>query len=177
MPSLTSRNQSGRREDLSDVIAVVDARSCEVSSMLPKGEEPTNPLMQWQADSYLSPNIVGIVEDKDRTEFENHAPRKTLQGRIQIVERAPKVSRIAQQVSNVAGVGRKKEFAKSVAKAITVAKRDIECRILCDDDSQEDNGMVGYETRGMFTWVRATAQSDLPVPTEFLTPASSILTG
>lgn len=145
--------------------------------MLPKGEEPTNPLMTWQADSYLEPSITGVVEDADRVDFENHSARKTLQGRIQIVERAPKVSRVAQNVSNVAGVGRKKEFAKAVAKAITVAKRDIECRILCQDESQEDNGIVGFETRGLFSWISSTAQSDLPVPAEFLTPAASIISG
>jgi hypothetical protein len=177
MPSLTSRNQPGRREDISDVIAVVDARQTEVSSMIPKGPEPTNPLMSWQMDDYLEPQIVGVVEDKDRTEFENHVGRVPLSGRIQITERAPKVSRIAQKVSDVAGVGRKKEFAKSVAKAITVAKRDIECRILCDDDSQEDNGVVGYETRGLFRWASATPQADLPVPENARTPATSIFTG
>lgn len=177
MPSLTSRNQPGRREDLSDVIAVVDARMCPVSSMIPKGPEPTNPKMSWQADDYLDPSIVGIVEDKDRTEFENHVGRVTLEGRIQIFERAPKVSRIAQNVSDVAGIGRKKEFAKSVAKAITVEKRDIECRLLCKDDSQEDDGSVGYETRGLQAWISDTAQDDLPVPTKALTPSDSIFAG
>ena len=177
MPSLTSRNQPGRREDISDVIAVVDARQTPISSMIPKGTEPTNPLMSWQADDYLDPQIVGVVEDKDRTEFENHVGRISLSGRIQITERAPKVSRIAQNVSDVAGVGRKKEMAKSVAKAITVAKRDIECRILCDDDSQEDNGVVGYETRGLFKWIQSTPQTDLPVPEKARTPSTSIYTG
>lgn len=174
MPSLTSRNQPGRREDLSDVIAVVDARSTEVSSMIPKGDEPTNPLASWQADDYLEPSTRGVVEDADRTEFENHVGRVSLQGRIQITERAPKVSRVAQKVSNVAGVGRKKEFAKSVAKAITVAKRDIECTVLSANDSQEDDGVNPFQTRGMFKWIQAAAQTDLPVPEKARTPATSI---
>jgi hypothetical protein len=174
MPSLNARNQTGRREDLSDVIAVVDARQTVVSSMLPKGTEPTNPLGQWQADDYLEPTTTGVVEDKDRTEFENHNGRVTLQGRIQIVERAPKVSRVAQNVSDVAGVGRKKEMAKAVAKAITVAKRDIECTILSANDSQEDDGTKPYQTRGMFSWCQSSAQSDLPVPEKCRTPSTSI---
>lgn len=177
MPSLNTRNQVGRREDLSDVIAVVDARMTPVSSMIPKGGEPTNPLMQWQADSYPDVNIVGAVEEKDVTEFENMSNRKLLYGRIQITERKPKVSRIAQNVSDVAGIGRKKEFARSVAKSITMSKRDIEARILCDDDSQEDNGVVGFETRGLFTWIQTAAQADLPVPEEFRPLTTAIFTG
>lgn len=177
MSALTSRNQVGRREDISDMIALVDARQTEFTSACPKGQEPTNPLMQWQVDSYLDPTTVGIVEDQDRTVFENHTNRAVLQGRIHIVERAPKVSRVAQNVSDVAGIGRRKEFAKSVAKAITVAKRDIEARALCNDDSQADNGIVGYETRGLMNWGTANAASDLPVPTEAQTPSAAVHTG
>lgn len=177
MPSLTSRNQPGRREDLADVIAVVDARSCEISSMIPKGAEPTNPLGTWQADDYPQPNVKGAVDEKDVTEFENMVGRVPLNGRIQITQRAIKVSRVANNVADVAGVGRKKEFAKSVSKAIIMTKRDIEATILSGNDSQEDNGVAPYQTRGLFAWISANAQADLPVPAKCLTPAGSIYTG
>ncbi len=176
MAQLTSRNQPGKREDLRDIIAVVDARQCVVTSLIPKGSEPTNPLGTWQADDYPDVNIRGSVDEQDVTEFENLVGRVPISGRIQITERKPKVSRVAQNVSDVAGVGRRKEMAKSVAKGITMAKRDMEARTLCNLDSREDDGVVGGETRGLFKWVDNNAQGDLPVPEKARTPSSSIIT-
>jgi len=53
-------------------------------------------------------------------------------------------------------------------------KRDVEATISSDNDSVEGSGSVAYKTRGLGEWIKATAQSDLPVPTSQLTPAASI---
>src|SRR3990167_5691574 len=101
MPELTDRNQVGKREDLSDVIAVVDARAMPFTTMCPKGSEPANSLFDWQVDKFADPSFAGVTETKDVTEFENAAKdRRKLSGRIQIFERKPKVGRVAENVNN-----------------------------------------------------------------------------
>jgi hypothetical protein len=177
MPALVERNQPGRREDLSDRIAMVDAKATPLVSMLPKDSEPTNVLMEWQADEYPDVRIEGVVDEADTTNYENLVGRVSLKNRVQIFERAPKVSRLANGVSDVAGIGKKKEFAKSVAKAIIMVKRDMEARFCSADDVAEDNGVIGNETRGIFSWISPTAQALYPVPDSQLTPAASCYTG
>lgn len=179
MPALVERNQPGKREDLSDKIALVDAKSVPFVSMLPKGSEPCNVNMEWQADSYPDPRIDGAVDEADVTAYENLVQRVPLKSRVQIFERAPRASRLANTVSDVAGVGKKKEFAKSVAKAIVMVKRDMEARFCSDKDVEEDNGVTGNGTRGIFNWIRSTAQANTAyaVPASHLTPAGSIEAG
>lgn len=51
MAMLFEYNQVGKRESLSDIIAMVDAKDTPVASMIPKGKKPGNTYLQWQADN------------------------------------------------------------------------------------------------------------------------------
>lgn len=177
MAGLVERNQPGKRQDLSDAIELLDVRKTPLLSMLPKGTEPNNTLIEWQADAYGNTRMNGVVDEKDVTEFENPVARVALQGRIQIFERKPKVSRLANRVSDVAGIGKKKEMAKAIAKLTVMIKRDMEVRFGSDMDSQAETGIVGNETRGLGKWIQTAAQADLPVPVGHRTPAEQIYTG
>lgn len=161
------------------MIVLADQRQCPGVTMIPKEMESTNMLMEWQFDDYLEPNIAGHLSDDDRTAFENHSGRVRLKGRCQIFERAPKVGRIAEKINDVAGIGRKKEMAKCVAKALIVAKRDIECRIFSAAESTEEVGEVPYTTRGLFAWAQPALQTDTATatPTKAQPVTDAIFTG
>ena len=174
MAQLTEANQIGKREDLSDVIAVVDARSTPITSMMPKGKEACNTLFDWQVDAYEPNNTEGVVDGADATSFDTQNNRKKLSGRVQKKWRNPSVSDFAEDVSDVAGVGKKKEFAREIRLSIENLKRDMECVAGSDNDSQEQSGSTPYKTRGLGKWIQSSAQSDLPVPEDFRTPAASI---
>jgi hypothetical protein len=45
MAELFERNQVGKREDLANIIAMVDAKDTPVSSMIPKGKKPGKVLL------------------------------------------------------------------------------------------------------------------------------------
>ena len=51
MASLLEKDQIGKREDLADLIALVDAHDCPLVSGAKKGAKPGNTLMKWLADS------------------------------------------------------------------------------------------------------------------------------
>ena len=57
--------QSGGREDLSNLISNVDAKSTVFTSMAKKGKKPGNALMSWQMDKYESPTNGGYVDGTD----------------------------------------------------------------------------------------------------------------
>jgi hypothetical protein len=83
-----------------------------------------------------------------------------------------------EQVSDLAGVGKKQAFNKAAAKALVELKIDIEAIMGSDNDSQVQSGANPYKTRGIGEWIKATAQADTAtaVPAAFRTPAASINT-
>jgi len=175
MAALFEKDQIGKREDLSDMISNVDSAATPLLSTIPKGKKLTNTLMSWQMDSYANPDTDGIVDGVDVTAFENAAVNRVMAyGRVQKRRRTPMVSDMAENVSDVAGIGQKKEMAKAIVKKLVELKRDIETVMCSDNESVADNGTNAYKTRGLGKWIQATAQSDLPVDSSYLTPSASI---
>ncbi len=168
---------TGNREDLLDIISVVDAKNTPISSSVAKvGADLNNPgLYSYQADSYNSPTTDGVVDSADVSDFDDPTKNRVLlSARAQKFRRTIKVSDFQQNVQDVAGVGKKKEMARGTARAITELKRDIEATISSDNDSVEGSGSTAYKTRGLGEWIKATAQTDLPVPASQRTPSGSI---
>jgi hypothetical protein len=148
--------------------------------MVPKGSEPANTIFDWQADSYDAPALGGIVDGVDviSTDYINEAShRAKLHGRVQKFRKAFLVSDLAQNISDVAGIGKRGEMKRAISHAIIELKRNMEGTFCSDQDSQPDNGTtLPYLTRGMGKWTASSAQTDLPVPAAYLTPAASIIT-
>jgi hypothetical protein len=170
-------SQTGIRQDLSDLIAVVDAKSCPVVSMAKKGAEPINPLTQWQADAFGTPTLAGVLSNSDvsASDFEDQAANRVLlSARIQKFRRVPSVDDLANTVSEVAGIGKKKEMARAVSKSLEMLKRDMEATFCSDQNSREQSGVNSYLTRGLGRWIQSTAQGDLPVNANYLTPTGSL---
>jgi hypothetical protein len=72
----------------------------------------------------------------------------------------------------------KGEMAEQVADAIVAVKQIVERRCLSADDCAVQSTTVrAYETRGVFEWAKASAQTTHPVPEEYRTPAAQIYTG
>jgi len=177
MAELLITNQVGAREDLADLIAVADQKSTPLLSMAKKSKDPTNPLFSWLVDAMNEPVLTGVLSNQDATTFSNQAAnRARLYGRIQKMWRLPKVDDLAESVSQVAGIGRKREMARSVTRALQELARDLESVFCSDQDSAEQAGNTPYQTRGLGSWINNAAQSDsgTAVPAAYRTPAASI---
>jgi hypothetical protein len=180
MPATLITSQTGIRQDLSDLIAVVDAKTCPVISMAKKGAEPINPLTQWQADAFNAATVpAGVLSNTDvsSSDFvDNAANRVLLSARIQKFREVPSVDDLAQHVSEVAGIGKKKEMARAVSKSLEQMKRSMEAAFCSDQEGVEQSGATPYKTRGLGKWIQNGAQSDLPVNSAYRTPIASINT-
>jgi hypothetical protein len=60
--ALIEPNQVGIREDLSDEIAVADAKNTPLVTMAPKGAKPGNMLMSWQVDAEHDVSTAGTLD-------------------------------------------------------------------------------------------------------------------
>jgi len=175
MPGLVEVNQVGKREYLADIISMIDAKETPVYSMAPKGEAPSNTLIEWQVDQYDDPDITGIIDGDDVTNFDNMAANRVrMRGRLQKFRKAFGVSDFAENISDVAGIGRKGEMNRAATKAIVQIKRSMEARICSDQDGQVGSGTTPYQFRGLGSWINASAQTDLPVDSRYLTPSGNI---
>src|SRR5688500_1379927 len=116
MAGLVERTQVGKREDLSDKMHLAAMPETPFTTLAPKLDPITNMLFSWTVDKLDDVNMDGVPDGQDVTNHENHGKdRKLLSGRAQWFRRSPMVGKIAQVVSNVAGVGKKKELAKAIA--------------------------------------------------------------
>jgi len=175
MPALVERDQVGKREQLADIIANVEAEATPFTSMLPKRSKPNQTKIDWQAKAYRTRGHKGVLDSQDATNF-THNPRKLLSARSQKIWELPAVSDFSEE-SVVAGEA-KGEMAGQIADGLVVCKRTLERRNLSNEESGEDNGSSqANETRGILKWVQNAAQTHYPVPEEFRTPLASIHSG
>jgi hypothetical protein len=154
MANLTEPSfSSGKREELADLISLVDAKDTPFTSMAKKGSKPGNTLFRWQADSLPTPKMTGTVDGTDVTAYDNYVKdgatvyRAELSNYIQIFRRAVRVSPLTQDITTVAGV--RDELANNVAKGIQALKRDMEVTLCSNNGAQADNGTNPYLTRGL----------------------------
>ena len=177
MASLLEKDQIGKREDLADLIALVDAHDCPLVSGAKKGARPGNTLMQWQADSYASAVSTGTVDGTDVSSSDYQNPgenRAILSNYVQIHRRTIRVSPLSVEISNVAGL--KDELANGIAKKLVELKRDMETTYLSANDAQADDGSNPYLTKALGTWISTSGGSVLQVDSGFRTPSASIET-
>lgn len=170
---------AGGREDLADMISLIDAHDTIVTSSAKKGSKPGNTLMSHVCDAYSAAVTTGTVDGADvgASDYQDKsATRAIVQNYVQIFRRSVRVSTLAQEVSNIAGVGSGGELASSIAKAIVELKRDIEKSVLSANDAQLDDGSSPYLTKGLATWISTAGGSVLQVPSGFRTPTASIET-
>jgi hypothetical protein len=168
----------GLKQDLAEVISVIDAKNTPVTSRIKSGSDLANGnVFSWQADSYNDPSFDGVLTNADVTTFDDPAKnRALLSGRAQKYRRSIKVDDFAQNVDQVAGVGKRKEMARGVSRSLVELKRDLESSFCSDAESQEQSGIAPYKTRGLGRWIQSNAQSDLPVAAAFRTPSASVNT-
>jgi len=155
MAGLFEINQVAKREDLLDLLTRVDEKATPFMSMVKKGSTPRNTTLEWPVDTYADPALGGVVDGTDVSTYENHAAdRALLTSYLQTFRRTAKVSRLAQAVSDVAGVT--DEIAEAISKKGVELLRDMESSCLSDQEHQADTGSVPYLLRGLGVWLRDT---------------------
>lgn len=204
LPNGPTRNgfASGRigvREELSDLIANVDAKDTPITSMAKRGSKPGNTTFRWQVDRNPDPSIeLGVLDgaDVDPTSpatnpaFKQYTLgyREEVENNIHMFRRAVHVSNLTQDLLNIAGV--KDELSRQLAKSTIDMKRSMELTFTSDVLPALDDGATPYRTRCLTAWIKndllgastntqqkygSQSQSIRPVGENFRTPTTSIL--
>tara|TARA_Y100000004_G_scaffold37266_1_gene39991 strand:+ start:322 stop:1290 length:969 start_codon:yes stop_codon:yes gene_type:complete len=161
MAKAASYNVAGNREDLSDILTILEPEATPVTSMAKK-QKASATFFEWQVDDLQEVEFAGVNEGEDVSAFTNaSANRARLGNYIQKFRRTFAVSDI-QELTDTAAVS--SEFAYAEGKAAREIKRDVEAAICSGQDRQADSGAGSpYKTRGMFKWLGNGGQpSDIP---------------
>jgi hypothetical protein len=174
MAGLTEPNQILKREDLADLISIADMKQTPFLTRARKLKMPRNTLFEWGVDAYETPKTTGVVDGTDVSEYEDHSRnRARLKNNIQIFRRTAKVSRLAENVSDVAG--ETSPIATATAKKIKELGRDMEATFLSSNDAQSESGSAEYLTCAFGTWISTAGPTTYTVPAAFRTPAAQVI--
>lgn len=181
---LLETNVVGKKTDWANYITLSDEHDTPLLKRLPKGDKPVNVVKHYQADTYETPTPVAWPEGKSWDNFSSAgAQRKELVARVQYLVQTAAVGKLAQDVTDTAGVT--DELAREVTKKMTVIARQIDCHAGCDQAAYADDGVTGHMFRGIGKWIQTTAQSDAdadvpaalrPASAQISTAASNALT-
>ena len=161
MAKSASYNVAGNREDISDILTILEPESTPLTSMANKATA-TGTFFEVQVDDLSTASFDGVNEGEDVTSFDNKAANRARIGNyIQKFRRTYATSDI-QEIVNTAGVA--SEFANAEGKAVREIKRDMEAAFCSSQDRQADSGAgAPYKTRGMFKFLGLGGQpSDIP---------------
>ena len=160
MASTKTYSVSGNREDLSDIVTLLEPEASPFVSMAKKATA-SGTFFEWQTDNLKTPSFAGVLEGEDASSFDDKAAnRAKLGNHIQKLRQTYAVSDL-QEIVDTAGVT--SEFANAESKAVRELKRDLESAVCSSQDRQADDGTNPYKTRGMFKWLGVGGQpSDIP---------------
>jgi len=162
----------GNREDLRDILTILEPEGTPVTSMIQKGPSPQATLVEVLADTLRPARTTGTPEGKDINQFSNKSNKRQRFGNyIHIVTDTYAVTDVQM---HVATAGTNDLYGEEKAKCLREIKRDLEAIVCGDQEMVAGNGDTGWVTRGLFKWIQSTAQSLQPVPADFLTPAANI---
>lgn len=160
----------GKRQSLANKIANIETTSCPFTSMVQKRAKPVNQPHTWQSEIYPDADFEPVEDGKDVETFDT-VPRYPLVCYSQKVWRNPAVSDFADE-ADIVGAPGGSEMAKQKAIAMILLKRKLEAICLSAQDTLL-NGKK-YQTRGLFSWISNSAQTNNPVPQQVRTPAAQI---
>ena len=174
----------GNREDLRDVLTILEPEATPVTSTIKKGPGPKATLVEVLVDVLSDPVIASVEEGKDYSRYtttlvpdpvnfeDKSAARGRMTNSIHISSRSYGVTDV-QSLTDTAGTQGAGEFAFGKAKSVREIKRDIEA-VICGGQDKDSSG-PGFQTRGLFNWIKSDGPAD--VHAKYRTPAASIYDG
>jgi hypothetical protein len=175
---LFENDQNGQRESLANMVNNAEVASTPMFSSLRKNSEMIQEVHTVYMKKYKRKGHRGKVDGEDVTDFGTN-------------DRSPAIC-LAQTFNDGTGVSRRankakivkdpnasgsNEMASQIADSLICVKLMMECRIGSAEECRADDGSIGSETRGVFKWGLATAQSLHPVPSAYRPPSACYYSG
>ena len=170
--------QGGRREDLRNVLTILEPEETPFTSRVRKGPAPKSTFIETLGDNLRKPRNSGTKEGLDAQRGGNKAQNRQRFGTY--IHRSMDqfgVTDVQQIISERGGQAAvDDEYGFSKAKTLREMKRDIEATN-CGGQDHQGGDDVNMTTRGAFMWCNPNAQTNNAVPQLFRTLAGAVLSG
>jgi hypothetical protein len=151
MPTFSSFDAIGEREDLVDVIYDISPQDTPIMSSIGKGRASAV-YHEWQTDSLAAATSGNAaVEGADATAA-TLSPTTRLGNYTQIVQKTVQVSGTLEAVDKA---GRKSEKAYQLAKASAELKRDIETIITANQGRSAGSSTSARKMASLLSWIKS----------------------
>lgn len=169
----------GRREDLRNVLTVLEPQETPFVSRVRKGPAPKSTLVETLGDTLRAPKRSGTKEGTDADRGANKAANRSRFGvYIHRMQESFGVTDVQQIISENGGQAAvDDEYGKAKSKTLLEMKRDMEAICLGDQEDSGGTSESDMTTRGAFKWIQSTAQTSNAVPSAFRTPSAAIVSG
>lgn len=169
----------GRREDLRNVLTILEPQETPFVSRCRKGPAPKSTLVETLGDTLRAPKRSGTKEGTDAEGGANKAKDRARFGVYIHRQMEPfGVTDVQQIISENGGQAAvDDEYGKAKSKTLLEMKRDMEAICLGDQEDGGGSAETDMTTRGVFKWIQATAQTSNAVPAAFRTPSGAIVSG
>lgn len=169
----------GRREDLRDVLTILEPEETPFTSMCRKGPAPKSTFVETLGDTLRAPKQTGTKPGTDAIRGGNKASKRSRFGvyiaRLMESFGVDDVQQIISEKGGQAAVDN--EYGNAKAKTIREMKRDMESVNLGSQDHTGGDDDTAMMTRGAFSWISSTAQATNAVPASFRTLSTAIVSG
>lgn len=169
MPGLYERDQNLKIQEVGDSIFIAESEKTPFSRLIKRGKKPENMLSSWPVQKYPSRKFPGQMDGTDIATF-NSTNRETIEAyAMWMMTEGWLVARLAE-LTKTAGV--KDEKAKQMTDDGLILAQMIEKQLLSSMDTQKEAAPgTPFQSRGVFSWLSTSAQTNNPVPANFR-PAS-----
>jgi len=169
MPTFTSFNAVGAREDLVDVIYDISPQDTPIMSSIGKSKA-TAVYHEWQTDTLAAATTANAaVEGADATAA-TLTPTTRVGNYTQIVQKTVQVSGTLESVNKA---GRKSEKAYNLAKASAELKRDIETIITANQAVTVGNSSTARRMSSLLSWIKTNTNKGSGTTTAGADPTTS----
>jgi len=155
--TFSSYDAIGNREDLSDIIKIVDQEKTPFMSSIAGTTKATARLHEWQTDSLDSASATNAVVEGDDVVGDAITPTARKGNRIQISEKAVTVTDLQNMLDSA---GRDEELAYQINRQSRSIKRDMEASLLANNAAVVGNDTTAAELGGLVAWVNTNVSTD-----------------
>jgi hypothetical protein len=150
MPTFSSFEAIGQREDLSDIIYNISPQDTPIMSSIGKGKA-TAVYHEWQTDALASASTANAAVEGADASAATLTPTVRLGNYTQIVQKTVQVSGTLEAVDKA---GRKSEKAYQLAKASAELKRDIEAIITANQGRDAGTSTTARKLGSLLSWIK-----------------------
>jgi hypothetical protein len=150
MPTFSSFEAIGQREDLSDIIYNISPQDTPIMSSIGKGKA-TAVYHEWQTDALASANTANAAVEGADASAATLTPTVRIGNYTQIVQKTVQVSGTLEAVDKA---GRKSEKAYQLAKAASELKRDIEAIITANQGRDAGTSTTARKLGSLLSWIK-----------------------